>query len=166
MSSICLIFSKIKVASMEKNYQVRRQSELIHGSKTYLIHEKLQFHAQSPNTFKTVFSSCFSWALWITVLWFAECSWFFFNIKQYWYIFFPNNDKQVDWTYFFFNFTRKIHILITKKKKKKHCAKFGFFNFIQPRLLFHESNHFSVFINSDLELLLSTRTIFSLYPYK
>lgn len=91
---------------------------------------------------------------------------FFFNIKQYWYIFFPNNDKQVDWTYFFFNFTRKIHILITKKKKKKHCAKFGFFNFIQPRLLFHESNHFSVFINSDLELLLSTWTIFSLYPYK
>lgn len=118
MSSICLIFSKIKVASMEKNYQVRRQSELIHGSKTYLIHEKLQFHAQSPNTFKTVFSSCFSWALWITVLWFAECSWFFFNIKQYWYIFFPNNDKQVDWTYFFLNFTRKITILITKKKKK------------------------------------------------
>lgn len=79
-------------------------------------------------------------------------------------IFFSNDDKQGDWTYFFFNFTRKIHILITKKIK--HCAKFGFFNFIQTRLLFHESNHFSVFINSDLELLLSSRTISSLYPYK
>lgn len=121
MSSICLIFSKIKVASVEKNYQVRRQSELIHGSKTYLIHEKLQFHAQSPNTFKTVFSSCFSWALWITVLWFAECSWFFLISSSIDIFFFQIMINKLIGLIFFLNFTRKIHILhITKNKTKQN----------------------------------------------